>query len=354
MNYIFSVLWTAMELGYGLLFFRSFFELKRQKEDTRWFLAAEWLIAAVFICILSNVAVTWLIRLLALVLMLLYLFRESGQKGLAAVLAAFALLLLVDRLCAYAVSASDGAAYYLSLSLGKALSVFFAWALGRYLAAAARKRDSQELDLLFLRQRMELQTESIQALERNYRLQRKNTHEFEHHLQVLRDLLDRGETTAARDYLARLQGSRALHVISVNSRHPVIDVILDQKYQTAQENDIKMQIRVNDLSAVSIPTDSLVVVLTNLLDNAIEACRRIDGYREICCNVLYDEGLYLAIRNTSEKVESTNGQLLTSKPDASNHGYGLGSVSYMLDTMEAEYTYGYEDGWFQFVAEIPI
>ena len=38
------------------------------------------------------------------------------------------------------------------------------------------------------------------ALEQNYRMQRKSAHEFEHHLQVLRDLLDREETDAARDY----------------------------------------------------------------------------------------------------------------------------------------------------------
>ena len=190
------------------------------------------------------------------------------------------------------------------------------------------------------------------ALEQNYRMQRRSAHEFEHHMQVLRDLLDRSEVDAAREYLNRLKKNRSIHTMQVNSKHPVIDVILNQKYQTARENEIKMQIKVNDLSGLSIPTDSLVVVLTNLLDNAIEACRRIDGYREIFCSILYDDGLYLSIRNTSEEVTVVDGKIPTSKQDSLSHGFGLISVTYVLDSLDAEYTFGYENGWFHFAAEI--
>ena len=113
-----------------------------------------------------------------------------------------------------------------------------------------------------------------------------------------------------------------------------------------------MQIQVNDLSALTIPTDSLVVVLTNLLDNAIEACRRLDGYREIFCSILYDDGLYISIRNTSEPVQIVDGKIPTSKQDSLSHGFGLLSVTYVLDKLDAEYTFGYDEGWFHFAAEI--
>ena len=190
------------------------------------------------------------------------------------------------------------------------------------------------------------------ALEQNYRMQRKSAHEFEHHIQVIRDLAEQNEVAAIREYTERLKKNRSICVYSVNSNHPVIDVILNQKYQTARDNDIKMQIQVNDLSEVAIPTDSLVVVLTNLLDNAIEACRRIDGYREIIGCVLYNDGLYISIRNTSEPVQIVDGKIPTSKQDSLSHGFGLMSVTYVLDKLDAEYTFGYEDGWFDFAAEI--
>ena len=206
--------------------------------------------------------------------------------------------------------------------------------------------------MLLLKQHMELQKESMNALEQNYRLQRKSTHEFEHHLQVLGDLLGQGETKAASDYLEKLKKNRSIHVMGVNSRHPIVDVILNQKYQLARENEVNVNVQVNDLSEIDIPSDSLVVVLTNLWDNAIEACRRIDGYREIFCSVLYDDGLYISIRNTSNPVTITDGKIATSKQDPLSHGFGLASVYYTLDKFDADYSYGYEDGWFNFVAEI--
>ena len=42
-------------------------------------------------------------------------------------------------------------------------------------------------------------------------------------------------------------------------------------------------------------------------DNAIEACRRIDGYREIIGCVLYNDGLYISIRNTFDPVQIVDG-----------------------------------------------
>ena len=211
----------------------------------------------------------------------------------------------------------------------------------------------RELEELLQRQHMEMQTESINALEQNYRQQRRVTHEFEHHLQVLDNLLTNGAVMDAQDYIRQLRSSRSYRTISVNSRHSVIDVILNQKYQTAKESGIKMQLQVNDLSGVTVLTQSLVVILSNLLDNAIEACRRLDGYREIDCSVLCDDSLYIAIRNTSYPVRIENGQIATSKGDDMNHGYGLGNVCYLVDKLGGEYTFEYEDGWFQFVAEIP-
>lgn len=108
----------------------------------------------------------------------------------------------------------------------------------------------------------------------------------------------------------------------------------------------------NDLSQIGIPTDSLAVVLTNLLDNAIEACRRIDGYREIFCDILYEDGLYISIRNTSNPVQIKDEKIPTSKPDLLSHGVELMSVGYVLDQLKAEYTFRYDNGWFHFVTEI--
>ena len=343
--------WLLCFVEAGLLtafervFFGSFLRSKREPREEGWFLGTVSLCCGIFGVFISDGIYGWLMYLLGMVLTLLYVFDEAGAQGLG--LLCFG---TVTAVCADTV-ASLLPFPLLTGVLGGCLSLGIGLLLRRLRRSSDRAPDRQTEEL-FLRQHMELQRESMAALEQSYRMQRKSAHEFEHHMQVLRDLLDRGEAAAAQDYLDRLKKSRSAHVMRVSSNHPVVDVILNQKYQTARESGIGMQIQVNDLSALTVPTDSLVVVLTNLLDNAIEACRRLDGYREIFCRILYDDGLYISIRNTSAPVQITDGKIPTSKQDSLSHGFGLMSVSYVLDQLEAEYTFGYDEGWFHFAAEI--
>ena len=353
MEYLLIPLWTAAQLGFARLFLGLFLEEKGRKEDHIWLTAGLWLLTTVYGFFRVQGFHGYLMYLLSVVLILLSIHGEYGAKGLCLLAMAF-LIPGVTDMAAWALAAPlDGTACYLTVTGGKVLPLALVLVLRQFRLLPGGKQPQPDRDMLLLRQHMEMQQESMQALEQNYRLQRKNTHEFEHHLQVLRDLLDREEVGAAREYLDSLRKNRAIHTIAVSSNHPVVDVILNQKYQTARENDIKMQVRVNDLSALAIPTDSLVVVLTNLLDNALEACRRLDGYREIFCSVLYEDGLFISIRNTSEEVTIVDGKIPTSKEDSLSHGFGLRSVTYVLDKLEGEYTFGYDEGWFHFAAEIP-
>ncbi len=352
MGYVFVPVWAALQICFAHVFLSSFLDVKRRKEELLWIALLAWLLTTIYGLFEAPGIYGYLMYLLSCVLILLSVHGEYGPKGLCLLLFAFLIPVVVDMAVLYLLPEVTGIGYYLAVTGGKVLPVALVLALRKFKLLSSGKQTQPDDDMLLLRQNMEMQRDSMTALEANYRMQRRSAHEFEHHIQVLRDLLDRGETEAARDYLNRLKKNRSIHVMSVSSNHPVIDVILNQKYQTAQENEIKMQIKVNDLSALTIPTDFLSVVLTNLLDNAMEACRRLDGYREILCSILYDDGLYLSIRNTSPPVEIIDGKIPTSKQDSLSHGYGLMSVTYVLDRLDAEYTFSYDEGWFHFAAEI--
>ncbi len=355
MTWLFTCLGAALQILFAYLFFSLFLETKCGKDEIGWILGIAAILNITYALIGVEGVYGHLVYLLVCVVLLLRVFGETGGYGLSLLVFSVLIPMAMDGLTSQiSVELSEEAAALVKVC-GRLMSLALVPLFHR-VKPLMRKHQSApqdpDQDTLLLRQHMELQQDSMRALEQNYRLQRKNSHEFEHHLQVLRGLLDRGEVERAREYLARLKKDRSIHLMSVNSHHPVIDVILNQKHQTAQENGIKMQIRVNDLSEVNIPADSLVVVLTNLLDNAIEACRRIDGYREIRCNILFEDSLYISIRNTSAPVEIVEGRIPTSKQDSLSHGFGLMSVRFVLDKLNAEYTFGYDEGWFHFATEI--
>ena len=205
-----------------------------------------------------------------------------------------------------------------------------------------------------LSQQMEIQTDSIVALEKSYRAQRKATHEFKNQLQAISDLLTLGEIDEAKKYIQTIQGQQTTRIFCVNSHHPIIDAVLNHKYQTAKEYEIDVQVQVNDLSAISIETNQLVVLLSNLLDNAIEGCCRVAGERALYCSMVASDVLQLSVRNTSVPVKIWNNTIATSKKSKINHGYGLSQVHSILNQLRAEYAFDYQDGWFTFVAEIPL
>ncbi len=337
MAYMLGILGAGAQVIFGYLFLSVFLERRVSRDPVLLFGLFAWIIGGAYALLIQDPYHGYFLYLLTLVLMQLCLFGDESWKGLGAVVCAFLISLSLDGLLHF-----HPAARLLAPGIPVLIRRF----------RAGNRQDTAGNDTLLLRQNMEMQAESIAALEQSYRVQRKSTHEFEHHLQVLGDLLDQGAVSAAQEYLLRLKKDRSIQVMSVNSRHPVIDVILNQKYQTARENEIKMQIRVNDLSEITIPANDLAVILTNLLDNAIEACRCLDGYREIFCSVLLEDNLYISIRNTSNPVAILDGKIPTSKMDSLSHGFGLLSVSYLLDTMGGEYTFRYEEGWFLFAAEI--
>lgn len=223
-----------------------------------------------------------------------------------------------------------------------------------YMIHTMAKNEKEAREASLLRQQTEIQTESILALEKNYRAQRKSVHEHKHQLQTIHDLLESGQEQSALAYVKQLQGMQTTRILAINSHHPIIDAILNHKYQLAKDQQIDVRVQVNDLSAVTLGADSLVVLLTNLWDNAIEACGRLPDNRAIQCNLVAKDTLFLSISNTSLSVTITDNKIPTTKDPKHDHGFGLVRIQHILDQFGAEYTFTYEDGWFQFVAEIPL
>ena len=92
-----------------------------------------------------------------------------------------------------------------------------------------------EQEVALLNQSMVLQTENFQALEKSYRAQRSASHEFQHHLQVIRGLLQDGKLLDAQNYIELLQGQHTSRIFATSAKHPIIDAVLNEKYQRAKE-----------------------------------------------------------------------------------------------------------------------
>lgn len=216
------------------------------------------------------------------------------------------------------------------------------------------------LDNIVLKQNLKLETDHIQSLQEAYSAQRKQTHDFENQLAVLQSMAKRSASQEEFNaYLEKILAISFPSVSYVNTHRMVVDIIFSQKYALAKSKGIVFNQKLDDLSTFPLPDDALVVVLTNLIDNAIEACEKVpsDEERSILLKMQVTPDVsYLYVENTTAfPVQIRNNQIATTKEQPLAHGYGLKNIYAMLDYHNALYVLDYDDTshTFRFSAKIP-
>lgn len=213
-------------------------------------------------------------------------------------------------------------------------------------------------EAISLHAKSKAQQESIEALSAAYAQQRKLTHDFRAHLSTLDGMLmqQNRDINTIQTYIHRLQSKQTERILLVNTHHAALDALLNQKALVAKNRKIDIQFSVNDLSPIKIDMVDLTVVISNTLDNAIEACEKLpETDRQIYVQALLEEDeLFYAVRNKSLPVNMVANQLPAStKENPSFHGYGLQNVHTTLEKYHTLYAMDYENGWFEFATELP-
>lgn len=205
---------------------------------------------------------------------------------------------------------------------------------------------------LSLEQTVQLQEQNMEALGKAYSQQRKITHDFNSQLETIGCLLKNGDSENVLKFVTELQAKQTTRSLLVNTHHPIVDALLNQKAYIAKDKNIQIHFEVNDLSNLQLNSIDITTMLGNLLDNAIEACVLYGANSQIQVKVLLGDTLFFAIRNTCKPVKIVGEYIPTTKPNAQLHGFGLENVKALLHKYNGEYAMEYDDGWFTFTGEI--
>lgn len=163
-------------------------------------------------------------------------------------------------------------------------------------------------------------------------------HDMKNHLNILENYMSHKEYEKAYDYMAKLREPVLQIEQYVHSGNRVIDMIINDKLAVIQRENIKVNMETNTIGQVGISEKDLCAVLSNLLDNAIEACKKCvnqEAWIDITLKKV-THGLIFKISNSMyEEVIVREGRYLTTKEDKDKHGVGLESVNYILKKYNA-------------------
>lgn len=173
-----------------------------------------------------------------------------------------------------------------------------------------------------------------QEREEIYERQRKKMHDYKNQLSTIQTLIKSGHTDEALSFTQKLTESIAVEMSSINTNHPVVNAVLNQKYRSMQEKHIAVILKVGDLHEICLEEEEIVILLSNLLDNAIRECEKVlknTGKAVIHLKLeCEDHKLIFAVRNpVTEKVEIENDTIKSRRGD--NHGIGLLNVKAVVD-----------------------
>ena len=173
-----------------------------------------------------------------------------------------------------------------------------------------------------------------QDREEIYERQRRKMHDYKNQLSTIQTLIKNGHIDEALSFTQKLTESIAVEMSAINTNHPVVNAILNQKYRSMQEKHIAVILKVGDLQEICLEEEEIVILLSNLLDNAIRESEKVlknTGKAVIHLKLeCEDHKLIFAITNpVTEKVEIENDTIKSKRGD--HHGIGLLNVKAVVD-----------------------
>lgn len=200
-----------------------------------------------------------------------------------------------------------------------------------------------------------LERERAEALMDSYTTQRRLTHEFTNHTDALALLLQQGEYEEAKAYLATVTKTIAANTTIMDTHNPLLDALLSKKYEEASRKGVMLYFDLPDLRKIPLDNTDLVMVVSNLLNNAIDAAAKADP-PEVYFRMRKTEAeLLVSVRNRVQKnLDLPDGQLPRSTKKEPGHGMGLWNVTDVLRKYQGEYTISCREKWFRFTCSVPV
>ena len=171
-------------------------------------------------------------------------------------------------------------------------------------------------------------------------------HDFHHHLQTLKGQLEAGEVERALAYIEQLDNQLMNVDTLLKTGNVSLDAIFSAKISQAKAENIAVTVKANVPDALTISDLELSIIIGNLLDNAIEACRTVTGERFIRIYIsMKGTMLYFSMLNASGAKRKKTGSLFATHKDGV-HGFGLRHAEAILEEHGGWVKYNSEDGAF--------
>lgn len=170
---------------------------------------------------------------------------------------------------------------------------------------------------------------------------KKFVHDEKNHLIVIKSLTDNEEIL---NYIDDIYDDLQQYSTSGKTNNKMLDLIVNKYRMLCEADSIRFDVIIKTANLAFIENIDLTALLSNILDNAVEAARKsIDKSIELSINKINGFDVITCVNSCDAKPETVSGVLKTTKSNKNIHGIGTKSIKRIVDKYNGSYEWEYDD-----------
>ena len=158
-------------------------------------------------------------------------------------------------------------------------------------------------------------------------------HEYKNHMTVISSLAASRKIEELNEYLSELKES-VTTVDVIDTGNAVCSALFNAKYAEAARKGIRVRFDISNLEDMKIKDEEMVIILSNLFNNAIESCENCLSKKIIELKIDYsNDVLFIAFTNScNEETVDRDKTPKHGKDTSLMHGHGLSNIQRIVDS----------------------
>lgn len=191
--------------------------------------------------------------------------------------------------------------------------------------------EQEQQKSILMKELFKLQLKHSKNIEGLYNNIRSIKHDMNNHLACLSNLINTNNIKETKKYLDNISKTINKLDFQIKTGNCISDAVINEKFNIAKAEGIEFICDFMLPNEISLEPVDLCVILSNTLDNAIEACMRITDSTilKILCIKSYIRDMYLIIEisnTTIDKLQYAENKIISKKSDRYNHGIGISNI----------------------------
>lgn len=197
----------------------------------------------------------------------------------------------------------------------------------------------------------------FEEVENMYRQTRGWRHDYRNHIQTMKAYLAMNEIKKLENYLDELDTDLTTVDTVIKTGNVMIDAILNSKISLAKAKNIQVDAKAIVPRQLNMSEVDLSIIIGNLMDNAIEACEKVekekDRYIRVYIDILKGQ-LYIYVMNSTNESLKRKGKIYVSTKNSRDHGFGLMRMDKVVEKHRGYLDRQHEEGVFATEVMLPL